>query len=798
MAGLTQDLRYAFRFLIKRPGLTGLAVLCLAIGIGANTAIFSPVDIFMLRPLPYPQAERLVVVNTVDRTRGGVELSYSLPDLLDTRAQAKTLDLAGFSGRSLNLSGREEPERLIGQIVTANFLRVLGIQPALGRDFLPGEEEPAAERPVILSHGLWQRRFDSDPRVLGQAIKLDGTLHTVVGVAPASFGFPDRNTDVWTPVVADGRAPRANHYLGTVARLTPGATVEQARAELAAIAQRLEEAYPESNRGYGAQISSVWEEIYGDGFRYGSSISSVAVFFLLLITAANVANLLLAHAASREREIAIRTALGAGRGRIARQLVFESLLLGLGGGVVGLGFAYAGIQGLKTIMPAWFPGVERMGLDARTLGFAVLVSAFAALVAGLGPAVQAVRQNVRESLQESGRGTSLGRRRGRLRGLFVVSEVALAIALLAGAGLLVKGFNRLQSAPLGFDTENVLTLRTTLPTSKYADPASQWRFTEQLTQRLAEVPGVERVGATSILPTTGNSGTYYQIEGEERPDGERLLVWFRSVSPDYFGAVGMELLRGRGFAAGDVAEAPLVTVVNEAFVRRHWPQSDALGKRLVLQSGTREIVGVVRDAQETGAEDGAPSPTVYFPGAQMPFRNVGIVLRTAGDPVTLTEPARAAVLALDPDQPVFDVMTMARRIDLDNQANGVVARIMGFLAAIALLLAVVGVYGVMSYNVSQRTQEIGIRMALGAAARDVLKMVLRQSARVMIVGSVGGVLLALGLSRGLAIFLFGVSPFDPLTYGVVVLALAASGLFAGYLPARRATRVDPLISLRTE
>lgn len=431
------------------------------------------------------------------------------------------------------------------------------------------------------------------------------------------------------------------------------------------------------------------------------------------------------------------------------------------------------------------------------LGFAVTVSLFAALLAGVGPALQAARQNVRESLQESGRGSSLGRRRGRLRGLFVVSEVALAIALLAGAGLLVKGFARLQWAPLGFDTGQVLTLRTTLPTSKYAEPADWWRFTDLLLQRLGELPGVERAGATSLLPTTGNNSTYYQIESDERPDGERLIASYRSVSPQYFDAIGIRLLRGRRFAAGDVAESPLVAVVNEAFVRRHWPQDDALGKRLVLQSGTREIVGVVRDAREWGAE-ADPPPVVYRPGAQLPFRNLGIALRAAGDPVALAELARAAVLALDPDQPAFDVMTMARRIALDNQANGVVARIMGVLAVIALILAVVGVYGVMSYNVSQRTQEIGIRMALGAATRDVHRMVLRQSARVVAVGSAAGGLLALGLSRGLSIFLFGVSPFDPLTFGSVILALGAAAIVASYLPARRATQTDPLISLRTD
>jgi putative ABC transport system permease protein len=798
VANFAQDLRFAIRFLVNRPGVSLLAVLCLAIGIGANTAIFSPVDLFMIRPFPYPRADRLVMPVTVDVSRGGDQMSFSAPDFADLRAQSKTLDIAASLGRDVNLSGTERPERLQEVQVSANFLRVLGVAPEQGRDFRPEEEQPGTAHAVILSHDLWQTRFDADRRVLGQTIKLDGTPCTVVGVMPPGFGFPFQTNQVWVPLVLTGTESRGAHRLGAVARLRPGATIEQARAELATIALRLERTYLETNQHLSANIVSLRDGIYGPQFRFGSGISSVAVAFLLLIAAANVANLLLAQAAGRDRELAIRTALGAGRGRIVRQLLTESLILGLAAGVVALGFAWAGIKGLSAIMPSWFPRVNEMRLDGRVLAFGAVVSVVAAAIAGLGPALHATRQTVRESLQEGGRGSSIGRRGGRLRAAFVTAEIALAIALVAAAGLLAKGFVKLRSGPLGFEPGGLLTLALSLPAAKYPQGADVSQFRDQLLRRIGGLAGVDAVAAGSGVPTMDGSGTYYSIEGEDTPEGHRPIVGYRSVTPGYFSTLGATLKSGRGFTDADRADAPLVAVVNQAFVRRHWPNGTALGHRIVLQSGTRDIVGVVEDIREYGPSTSPQQALVYFPAAQLPTRAMGIAIRTAGDPVSLAEPVRSAVLALDPDQPVFDVMTMDRRIAANAQGNGVVARIMLVLAAVALALALVGVYGVVSYSVSQRTPEIGIRMALGAARGDVVTMVVGQSARVVALGSVIGVALALALGRGLSIFLFGVSPFDPTTLTLVPLSLALAALLASYVPARRASRVDPLRALRAE
>jgi putative ABC transport system permease protein len=798
MANVTQDLRYAIRFLLHRPVVSLLAVLCLSIGIGATTAIFSPVDLFMIRPFPYPRADRLVLPEAADLSRGGDEMPLSAPDFVDFRAQSKTLDIAAYADLSFNLSGIERPERLQGMQVSANFLKVLQVAPELGRDFLPEEERPGTAHPVILSHELWETRFDADPRVLGQSIKLDGTPYTVVGAMPPRFGFPFQTAQLWTPLVLSGTESRGSHWLGAVARLRPGATLQQARAELAAMTLQLEQAYPETNQHLGAVVVSVRDGIYGPQFRFGSGISSVAVAFLLLIAAANVANLLLAQAAGRDREIAIRTALGAGRGRVVRQLLTESLILGLAAGGVALGFAWAGIKGLLLVMPSWFPRVNEMRLDGRVLAFGAVVSIVAAGIAGLGPALHATRQSVRESLQEGGRGSSLGRRGGRLRAAFVTAEIALAIALVAAAGLLAKGFATLRSAPLGFRPSNLLTLALTLPTSKYPQDADVSRFRDQLLPRIAGLPGVHAVAAGSGIPTMNGNGAYYGVEGEDTPEGNRPIVGYRSVTPGYFTTLGATLQGGRAFTAADRVDAPLVAVVNEAFARRHWPNGTALGHRIVLRSGTRTIVGVVSDIREYGPSTSPQPALVYFPAAQLPTRAMAVAIRTDGDPVVLAGPVRAAVLALDADQPVFDVMTMDARISAQTQGDGVVARIMLVLAAVALALALVGVYGVVSYSVSQRTPEIGIRMALGAARGDVVTMVVGQSARVVALGSVIGVALALALGRGLSIFLFGVSPFDPTTLTLVPLSLALAALLASYVPARRASRVDPLRALRAE
>jgi putative ABC transport system permease protein len=795
---LTQDVRFAFRFLIKRPGISLLAVLCLAIGIGANAAIFSPVDLFMIRPFPFPDANQLVVSWLSDLGSGGRDVAFSLRDFVDYRVQSKTLELAAAAPRAFNLSSSDEPERLEGQVVSANLFRVLGISPLIGRGFHADEEHSGAAPVAVLSYPLWERRFGADRRVLGERIKLDGMPYTVIGVMPKGFGFPNAGSQIWTPLAVDAPEPRDSRWLATIGRLVPGASIDRARAELAAIASRLERSYPETNRRLGATVSTVRDDLFGREFFFGSLISSVATAFLLLIAAANVANLLLAQAAGREREIAIRTALGAGRGRIVRQLLTESLLLGLASGVVAVGFAYAGVQGLRTIMPPWFPRVNEIGLDARVLVFGAVVSLVAAAISGAGPAFQATRQSVRESLQDGSRGSSIGRRGGRLRGVFVTAQIALAVALVVGAGLLVKGYIALQSEPLGFDSRRMLSLVTTLPPTKYAEDADMERFREQVVAQVRDLPGVEAVASASGLPGTGASGTSYGLEGEDQPDGHRPTVAYRSVSPGYFAAMGATLVKGREFTQADRGDAPLVAVANEAFVRRHWKDGDPIGKRITLASGPREIVGVVRDIREYGPSTSPMQAFVYFPTAQHPARTIGLAIRTTGNPLALVQPVRDVVRGLDPDQPLFGVMTMARRMELQAQGNAVVSRIMIVLAGVALALALVGVYGVVSYSVSQRTQEIGIRLALGAGSRDVLGMVVRQSARVVALGGLIGVGLALAMGKGLAVFLFGVSPFDPTTFTLVPLALTAAAILASYLPARRATRVDPLTALRAE
>ncbi len=798
MNTLLQDVRYALRTLGRRPTFTALAVICLGIGIGATTAILSPVDVFLLRPLPYPSADRLAVVWNTNAERGWTELDLSVPDFLDYRERSRTLDLAAYDGQSLNLSDEDLPVRLLALQVSHNFFRVLATPPVLGRGFLSENETPGNARVVVLSHRLWVNRFGGERDVLGRTLRLDGEAYVVVGVAPAGLNFPDRTTELYLPLSHDGTESRGSHFLSTVGRVVPGATLAQANDEVATIGQALAETYPATNVGMGARAAPLWDALFGEEFRQASLIATVAVTLLLLIAAANVANLLLAQAAGREREVAVRRALGAGAGRIVRQLITESLLLGLMGGVVGIAVSFPAVDALVGLMPAWFPRVDEIGIDGRVLAYAVAVTLAAGLVAGIAPALQVVRQDLRQSLQDGGRGASLSRRGGRLRSAFVIAEVGLAMVLLVSSSLLVKGFLKLRTTDLGFEPRSALTVRADLPAAKYPENDDRVRFADRLIEALAALPGVQSVGITSLLPLIGDSRTSYQLEGEEVPAGQSPIVSFRSVTPEYFETLGIPVLRGRGLHASDRSTDVRAVVVNEAFVRRHWPEGDPLGRRLVFGGGPREIVGVVRDAREVDLESAAPLPMAYFAFAQTPSSRLGIVLRTTGDPTSLTGAVRSVVLALDPDQPVFDVLTFEDRIAANIQANTVLAKVMMVLAVIAIVLAVVGVYGVMAYSVTQRTHEIGVRMALGADRRDVIAMVVREGARIVAVGGAIGLGLAAIASRGLSLFLFGVKPFDPLIFGAVALLLAAAAFVASYLPARRASTVSPLVALRAE
>jgi putative ABC transport system permease protein len=792
-----QDVKFAFRSLVKSPVLTTVAILSLAVGIGANSAIFSAVDVFMIRPLPFDESVDLVAVWTANRERGWSRSASSVADFLDWRDQSQTLEVAGYYNTGVNLSGGDQPERLQGLRVAYNFLDVLRVRPAMGRGFASEEERDGTPPVAIISDVLWHRSFGADPGILGRTINLDGVQHTVVGILPPRFRFDSASTDVWIPMGITGEEPRVSRFLQVLGRVRETHTLDEARAEMSRVAQRLAEAYPDANAGNSVNIIRLKDEWFDEGFRSGSLISTVAVLFVLLIACANIANLLLARGASREREIALRGALGAGKGRIVRQLLTESMMLALCGGAMGVLLSSFGIRGLVSIMPAWFPQVDQITLNGRVVAFTAVLTAVAGAVFGLAPALQSSRADLKEALSEGGRGGTSARG-GRLRKGLVVSEVALAMVLLVSAGLLIQSFVQMRSADLGFQTEDVLTMRVTLPETKYPQDEDIVSFQLDLLDRLEALPAVEVAGGTHILPTTGNTGTYYWLPTDEPAAlSQRPVVSFRDVIPGYFEAMGVPLISGRTIARSDVQDSPPVIVINQLFADRHWPNEDPIGRQVEFSSGVREIVGVVGVTRDSGPDDD-PGPMVYFSAFQSESRSMGYTLRTSADPASLIPRLRELVTSMDPDQPVYSIQTLADMIREQIGGNTIMVKILSVLAAIALLLALVGVYGVMAYSVAQRTQEMGIRMALGAQRGDVLRLVVRQGAALAGLGVAIGVLVGLGVTRGLSFFLFGVSPFDPLTFSTVGLVLLTAGLLATYFPARRATKVDPMSALRYE
>jgi len=792
-----QDLRIAARSLARSPGVFAVAVLSLAIGIGANTTIFSALDVFLLRPLPYPEGDRLVRVWGTDSERGWTDLGLSAPDFLDIRRESRTVEVALHGGARFNVSGGAEPERVAGQHVSANLFRVLGVHPALGRGFLPEEEVRGAHRVVVLSDALWQRQFGGDPGVIGTPLLLDGEPHTIVGVMPPEFRFQDDRIELWVPLSFDGTESRLYGAGVGIGRIRPGFSVEQAQAELSRIAAGLAAAYPDTNGSKGIRLVGLRDALYDEYIRRAGAIVTTAVSFVLLIACANVANLLLARAAAREREIAVRAALGAGRFRIVRQLLTESVLLSLCGGALGLLLSLWGVRALVAITPPYF-GVDRIGIDTRVLAYTLGISVLSGILFGLAPALHAARSDLRESLSEGGHGSTLGGARSRLRSALVGGEIALALVLLIAAGLLIRSYIAMNSGDLGFRSAGVMTFRVTLPEAKYADASAVVAFHERLVERLEALPGVKAAAAVSGLPTLGMSSTYYTIEGEPPPpDGRQPTVGFRGVTPGYFAALGIPLLSGRLFDERDRPESPPVVVVNRAFAERHWPGGDAVGRRIVLSSGPREIVGVVGDVREWGPGS-EMLPAIYLPMGQRADRNVAFITRTEGGAAALTTAARAAIADLDPHLPLYRVLTMDQLLAERKSEDSALARVLGLFGGIALVLAVIGVYGVMAYSVAQRTREVGIRMALGAQAGAIQALVLRQGAKLAAAGAAAGLILALAVTRTLSAFLFGVSPFDVFTFALVTLAILAAALAASWIPARRATRVDPLVALRAE
>ncbi|HET9982387.1 MAG TPA: ABC transporter permease [Longimicrobiales bacterium] len=795
MESFFRDLRYAVRSLARSPGLVAAAVLSLALGIGANTTIFSAIDVFIFRPLPYPHAERIVNVWTTNASRGWQWAPASMPDALEWRARAHTLDVAPSYGATFNMGG-ERPERFEGARVGWNYFRVLGVAPAMGRIFLPEEETKGRDRVVVISNELWRRRFAGDPGIVGRTLLINGERHTVVGVMPPGFRTVGES-DVWAPLGLDGKEARDTRYVRAMARLRPGSTFEAAQAEIAGVASQLAAQYPE-DQGNGARIVTLRDDLYDATFRRATMIVSAAVLFVLLIACANVANLLLARAASREKEIALRTALGAGRLRLARQFLIESSLLGLAGGALGLLLSVWGIRGLVAIMPPEFFGVERIGIDGRVLAFTIGISLAAGLLFGTAPAIQAASPNLKESLTEGGRGATVGFRRGRLRAALVVTEIALALVLLVSAGLLVKSYLGMRRTDLGFEPRHVVTFRVSLPQSTYGDSTRAIAFYDQLLQRVRAVPGVQAAGASTTLPMRGSNSSTYWIDGQpEPPDAEKSLVPFRVVTPGYLEAMRIRVVRGRPLTDQDRTGAAPVLVVNESFARRHWAGGDPIGRRVAFTAGAREIVGVVRDTRDFGPDDDAPA-VVYLPELQSGARTLSVAVRSDRDPGSLIPALRAEVQALDADQPIYDAGTMEEIVVRSIAGDTIMGRLLSLFAGIALVMAVMGVYGVMAYSVAQRTREVGVRMALGAQPRDIVRLVLRQGTFLAGLGILIGLLVAAGVTRLLAAFLHGVSAFDPLTFGLVSVSLAAAALLASLLPARRATRVDPLVALQTE
>ncbi|MGA9770145.1 MAG: ABC transporter permease [Blastocatellia bacterium] len=801
MESLIQDIRYGFRMLLKNRSFTIIAIFALALGIGANTAIFSVVNAVLLRPLPYHDPARIMTV--LHEEAGPVAPA----NYFDFRNQQTVFEsIAAAQYWTANLTGRDRPEQINGLQLTADMFHLLGVSPALGRTFTDGEDQPGNERVLVLSHRLWQRRFGGDSNIINQQITLDGQSYTVIGVMPKEFQFAPfwaTRAEMWSPLnLAPRIDDRNGQSLRVFARLKEGVTREQAQAGIETIRQRLEQQYPESNKGLEIFVEPLHEKVVGNT-RPALLILLGAVCFVLLIACANVANLMMARATARQKEIAVKTALGASRSRIVRQLLTESVVLSIAGGVAGLFLASWGISGLLALSPANLPRAQSISLDAYVLCFTLAISVVTGLLFGLVPALQASKLNLNESLKEGGRGSTEGRRRNHVRRLLVVSEIALALVLLVGGGLMIRSFLRLQSVDSGFNPRNVLTMVVSLAGSEHSTGPKRAAFFNQLNERVENLPGVESASAINHLPLAGDIwGVGFTIEGRPAPlPGEGIGAVYRIVRPNYFQTMGARLVRGRDFTERDNEHAPGVIIINEAMARRHWAGEDPIGKRIMVSMGDtspREIVAIVKDVKQ-GDWAAEPRPEMYLPYLQATSpRYLTLVIRTSAEPMKLAATVQGEVWAIDKNLPVSDIMSMEDAISAAIAQQRFNMLLLGIFAAVALVLAVVGIYGVMSYSVTQRTHEIGIRMALGASAGDVLRMIVGQGMALVAIGIGVGLVGAFALTRLMESLLFGVSVTDPLTFIAISVVLAGVALGACFIPARRATKVDPMIALRYE
>lgn len=804
---MLQDLRHAVRSLLKTPAFTLVVVLILAVGIGANTVLSTLVRSVLLKPLPYPDPERLVMIWDTNAELSKDKDGPTPANVLDWRDRNRVFSgIGAWREGSAVLVGDGDAEQIQIARVTADFFPVLGRQAARGRTFLP-EELARQDQVVVLSHRLFQRRFGGDTKVVGSSIQMDGESWWVVGVMPPDFAFPTPEVELWKPwdfrlgyAKRPAGPPRTFHFLQTVARMKSGVTLEQASADMSAIAAQLAEEYPEENKGWGVRLSSPHEETVGS-WRRAILVLFAAVAFVLLIACSNIAALLLVRALGRQPESSVRLALGASRIRLVLQLLAESVVLGLVGGLLGAVFSVFGLKLLLLLQPGDLPRVEEIGIDGAVLGFTILVSLAVGLVIGLVPALQGSRPDLAGALKSGGSRTSTAGRFPLLfRRILAVAEVAIAVVLLVGAGLLARSFQTLRAVDSGFDSDQLLVMRVMLNSDSYGDEETRLYY-QTLTERLAALPDIRSAGAVTALPMSTVGEDFdrpFWLEGARPPEGQEPEAGIRIATPGYFETLGTKLLRGRSFTAQDRAESVPVAVVNETLARSVWSGRDPVGERLVVDYRgvyTYEVVGVVQDTRFYGLRS-EPEPEIFVPHAQIPYLPMNVVARTANEPRAHAETVRKLALEIDPAQPLHSVVTMEELVADSVARDRFTTSLLIFLSVVALLLAALGIYGLLAYGVSQRSHEIGVRMALGARRQNLLRSVLGESLTLTLLGTAVGSVLALGLSRLLASLLFGVTATDPVTFAGVCLLVIAMAAVAGYIPARRATRVDPLVVLR--
>ena len=813
---VVQDLRYAFRSLAKRPGFAVIAVLTLSLGIGATTAIFSVVQAVLLRPLEYPHADRLVKIIGFDKEEGTTG-NLSPADFLDFQRDAisfERMGANGFVGLATISGGRGEAERTGWVQITEGFFPTLRVQPALGRAITPDDDRPGAPRVALISDGFWRRRFGADPSVIGQSISFNAVPVTIIGVLPASYRHlelnPERAADIFTPFRWDTAQPnRGGHFIRGVARLKDGQTLEQGRAELVQIAARLEQQYPTDNTAQSVRVDQLLDAMVGES-RPVVMLLAGAVIVVLLVACANVANLLLARGTGRLRELALRSAIGADRGRLVRQMLTESVALSTLGAIGGIAVALLATRALTVLAAAGIPRADQIGMDGAVLAFALFAALITSVVFGVLPAIHLSRQDLNDALKEGG-GKQQGAAVGRgARELLIVAEVALSIVLLVGAGLMIRSLWQLQDVNPGFNADKVLTMEVSLPVARYEE-GTQMPFYQQLEDRIRALPGVAAVGAINILPLSNNYDSQgIQIEDHPMPDGQGAAPQVRSITPSYFRALNIPLIKGREFTAHDTMEGQLVVIVSDTMAKKFWPgETDVIGKRvthnnsvprerqqLVGGAGSRVIVGVVADVKHLALAE-AEVPMMYEPHTQQPsYHTMRLVIRAQADAAALTGQVRDALNQMDREVPLSQVATLSTSLDKSVAEPRMRATLLGLFAGLAMALAAIGVYGVVAYLVGQRTQEIGVRRALGAQARDVLVLLVRESMRPVMMGIGIGLLGAFGLSRALAAMLFQVSSTDVTTYAVACGVLAVAALLASVIPARRALGVDPISAVR--